>query len=273
MSASPDRPRPAARPVGARRSFAAGRAIAALMIREMSSRYGRSPGGYVWALLEPIGGILVLSVGFSLLLRSPPIGNSFILFFATGLLPFQLYQTLSNMVARSIRFSRALLMYPAVTWADAVLARFLLNMLTGFLVMVLVFALLLTVLDTHVALDATMILRGAALAVLVGGGIGVLNCAIMGLLPIWEQIWAIATRPLFIISGVLFLYDDMPRFAQDILWWNPLIHVTGMMRAGFYPNYNGAYLSAVYPAAVGLATLFFGVLLMSRYHREILNGN
>ncbi len=254
-----------------RRSFATPRAIMALMIREMATRYGRSPGGYVWALLEPIGGILILSLGFSLLLRNPPIGNSFILFFATGFLPFQLYQTLSIMVARSINFSRALLMYPAVSWIDAVLARFLLNMLTTLLIMLLVLALLVTFIDSQVSLDWLAILHSAALAVLLGFGIGMLNCALMGLYPIWDQIWSIATRPLFIISGVLFLFDDLPQLAQDILWWNPLIHVTGLMRSGFYPTYNGAYLSSVYVIGVGLTCLFFGVLLLSRYHREILN--
>ena len=45
------------------RRFATPRTILALMLREMSARYGRSPGGYLWALLEPLGAILILSSG------------------------------------------------------------------------------------------------------------------------------------------------------------------------------------------------------------------
>ena len=47
------------------------RVIAALIIRDMSARFGRSAGGYFWALAEPLGGILLLSVAFQFALRSP----------------------------------------------------------------------------------------------------------------------------------------------------------------------------------------------------------
>lgn len=261
--------RPARR--GTARRFATLRSVAALMIREMATRYGRSPGGYVWALLEPVGGILILSVGFSLLLRNPPLGTSFVLFYATGLLPFQLYQTLSLTVGRSISFSRALLMYPAVTWVDAVLARFVLNLLTGLLATVVVGVGILVLIDVRVQLDPGPIVLSLALATLVGLGVGALNCALFGLFPVWVQVWSILTRPLFLASGLFFIYDDLPPVAQNILWYNPLIHVVGLMRTGFYPTYMGAYISPVYTALVSLLCLFFGVLLLARFHRHILN--
>ena len=39
------------------RSFASLRCVIALMLREMATTYGRSPGGYLWVMLEPIAGI------------------------------------------------------------------------------------------------------------------------------------------------------------------------------------------------------------------------
>ena len=107
---------------GVSRRFRMGRIVSALMLREMSTQYGRSPGGYLWALIEPLGAIAIMALGFSLLLRSPPLGNSFILFFATGHVPFNLYQVLSRTVARSITFSKSLLAYPVVSWVDAIVA-------------------------------------------------------------------------------------------------------------------------------------------------------
>ncbi len=43
------------------------RVLAALIIRETSARFGRSWGGYIWAIAEPTGGIVLLSVAFSLI--------------------------------------------------------------------------------------------------------------------------------------------------------------------------------------------------------------
>ena len=49
-----------------------GRTVLALMLREMATTYGRSAGGYLWAILDPVLGIALLSVLFSLALRHPP---------------------------------------------------------------------------------------------------------------------------------------------------------------------------------------------------------
>ena len=71
--------------------FSTLRTVLALMLREMSTTYGRSPGGYLWAILEPAGGIAMMSVAFGLVLRSPSLGTNFPIFYATGYLPFMMY--------------------------------------------------------------------------------------------------------------------------------------------------------------------------------------
>ncbi|MFZ7094101.1 ABC transporter permease [Primorskyibacter sp. 2E233] len=259
------RPRPT-------RSFASFRAISALMLREMATQYGRSPGGYLWALLEPLGVIVVMAAAFSLLVRTPPLGNNFILFYATGFMPFLLYMNVSNVIARCIDFSRPLLQYPAVTWVDAMLARLFLNTLTGVLVTFVLITTLLVVTDTRVLIELPPALIAMCLAALVGAGIGTMNCVLFGLFPVWSQIWGILTRPLVLASGVIFLFDGLPPVVQHILWYNPLIHITGLMRTGFYPTYRPDYVSIVYVAIIGVLLLFFGILLLGRYHRELLNN-
>ena len=63
------------------------RVLFALVVREMSTRFGRSWGGYLWAIVEPVGGILLLTFIFSLALRKPPLGTNFALFYASGMVP------------------------------------------------------------------------------------------------------------------------------------------------------------------------------------------
>ena len=272
MSSAPPPVLPALRPTRVpTRRFATLRTVMALVLREMSTRYGRTPGGYIWGILEPLGAIIVLSIGFGLLLRAPPLGTTFLLFYATGYLPFNLYQSVSLMVARAIGFSRPLLLYPAVTWVDAVLARFLLNSLTGILVTIILLAGILTVTDNRTVLDIPPVLMAMALAMLLGLGIGVLNCAVIGLFPVWDVIWSMITRPLFIASGILFLYDNLPQLAREILWYNPLVHITGLMRQGFYPMYKPLYINEIYVALTALVPLVLGLILLGRYHRDILN--
>ena len=269
--APPARPIPA-RPVsGGPRRFASLRTITALVLREMSTRYGRTPGGYLWAIAEPLGAIIVLSIGFSLVLRTPSLGTSFLLFYATGYLAFSLYNTVANTTARAINFSKPLLKYPAVTWIDAVLARFLLTSLTGIVIAIVLLSGILAVVDSHTTIDMVPVVEAFALAMLLGLGVGTTNCALMGLFPLWDVAWSIITRPLFLASAIIYIYEDLPPVAKEILWYNPLIHITGLMRRGFYSTYTAAHVTPLYPLFFGLAFLALGLLLLGRYHREILN--
>lgn len=266
-------PLPPALPPAAvtRRRFATVRTTIALILREMSTRYGRTPGGYIWGILEPLAAILFLSVGFSLVMRTPSLGTSFLLFYATGYLPFNLYQAISNSTAKALNFSRPLLKYPAVSWVDAILARFLLNSLTGILISILLLGGILTVINSRAVLDLPPTVLAMSLTMILGLGVGTLNCALMGLFPVWDVVWAIIMRPLFLASGVLYIYEDLPAIAREVLWYNPLIHITGLMRSGFYPTYTPAYINITFVLLTALILLTMGLILMGRYHREILN--
>ncbi len=260
----------APRPVNRGRRFATGRVVIALILREMATRYGRSPGGYVWAVLEPVGFIAILSVAFGLVMHTPPLGRSFLLFYATGFLPFHLYQSLHGTISASIRFSRPLLMFPAVTWLDAVIARFVLNLLTGLIVIGLVLGGVLAVEGSGAMPDLPALVRALGLTALLGLGLGTLNCLLFGLFPLWETIWGIAMRPLILVSGVFFLVEDLPRAVQAVLWFNPLVHLTGLMRAAVYPAYAPQYAAPLYPALIGTVALALGLLFLRGWHKDII---
>jgi capsular polysaccharide transport system permease protein len=247
-----------------------GRTIAALMLREMGSTYGRSPGGYLWVIAEPIGVIVVLSIGFSFLLFAPSLGTSFILFYATGYMPFSVYSELALKTQTALNYSRPLLAYPGVTWLDALLARFVLNLITGATVSALLFSGILILVETQTVLDIGPILTGMAMAACLGLGVGTLNCVLFGLFPVWRQVWGVVTRPLFLASGILFLYEDLPAVAQDILWWNPLIHVVGWVRTGFYPTYHASYVSLTYCFGLGLGLLALGLIFLRAHYKRVL---
>ena len=246
------------------------RTITALILREMSATFGQSPGGYIWAIVQPIGMIGILSIGFSLLLRSPSLGTSFLLFYATGFLPFDMYTTLAQKISSALKYSSPLLTYPRVTWLDAILGRFVLNVLTLLTVSCVVIVAIAVFVDSRTVLDLRYIALGFGLAATLGLGVGIMNCLLIGLFPVWAIVWSVLTRPMFIASGVLFLYEDLPSGAQAILWWNPVLHATGLMRKGFYSTYNGSYISLQYSFGVAMLMIAVGLLFMRSNHQRIL---
>jgi capsular polysaccharide transport system permease protein len=252
------------------RRFAGARAVLALMLREMSASYGRSPGGYLWAVLEPVAGIALLSAIFSLAFRSPALGSSFPLFYATGIIPLLVFTGLANRVGQAVNYSRNLLVYPSVTFVDAILARFLLNLLTQGLVAFVVFGGILMIFDTKVILRLPSVLAAVGLSAVLALGIGTLNCYLFTRFPVWQNIWNILTRPLFIVSCVFMLFDQIPPWAREWLWYNPIIHSVGMMRHGFYATYHAPYVSVLYVLAVSMVAGLAGLLLLYRDRYDLL---
>lgn len=99
-----------------------------------------------------------------------------------------------------------------------------------------------------------------------------MNCLLNGVVQIWSSIWSIVTAPLFFASGVFFLYEDMPEFAQDILWWNPILHAVGEMRRGFYPTYEASYVSLSYGYGLSAMLILLGLIFLRRHHKLVLEN-
>nr|WP_111298926.1 ABC transporter permease [Paracoccus saliphilus] len=254
------------------RRFASLRAIGALILREMQTSHGRSSGGYFWAIAEPVGGVVLLTLIFSAAFRTPPMGTTFAMFYATGVVPFMAYLDVSGKVSNSIRYSSSLLAYPAVTFMDALLARIAFGTVTQIMVTFLIFTGISLVVDTRTDPQFDLIFIAVAMSVLLGSAVGVMNCFLFETISWWQPMWSILMRPLFILSCVFFIFDDVPQPYQDWLWWNPLVHMVGQMRRAFYPSYGGEYVSYIYVFGLSLSLFALGLALLVRYHRDLQNS-
>lgn len=250
----------------------AARAVTALVLREMATSYGRSPGGFAWAFIEPVAGIALLSFVLGLAFHAPPLGSSFPLFYATGLIPFLFYNEVSTRVAQAINFSKPLLSYPSVTFVDALVARLAINFLVQLAVANILLVGILVLGVPGGWPDLAKAGLGFAMIGAFGFGVGTLNCFLLTRFPIWQRVWSILNRPLFLVSCVFFTFESLPERFQAVLWWNPLVHLVGQIRTAFYPTYAGAYISPAYVFGLGLGLTVMGMIFLRRYHRELIEA-
>ncbi len=246
------------------------RVLAALILREMSTQYGRSWGGYFWAVGEPAASVLLLAVIFGYALRTPPLGNSFAVFYATGVIPFFLFNAVATSVASTVQQNKGLLSYPVVTALDTVLARTAMEVLTYVTVSIVLFPLLIWFDHAVVSVNLVAAAMGMLMAAMLGMGIGCINAVAFAFFPTWRNIWSVLRRPLFILSGILFTYDMTPAGFRDWIWWNPIIHFIGQMRMGFYRSYDGDYISWIYVFGISLSLFVVGAYLMQRHEGTMI---
>ncbi len=246
------------------------RVVGALILREMATRYVRTPGGYIWTVLQPVLMIALLTIAFSMVLRQPPLGSSFVLFYATGYLPLRLFQEVCDSVGTALQFNKALMAYPRVTYVDSLLARAVLSILTQITVAALVMGAVFATQEGASIFDIRPVVLAYGVGVFLAVGIGVFNSYAGSAFPLYKTLWNTAKSPLILVSAVFYLFEDLPHTAQALLWYNPLVHLSGLMRQGVYAAYHPEYLSMTYVGFLGLVPLFFGVLLLRRFSREIL---
>lgn len=240
------------------------RVVGALLIREMSTRFGSKPGGYVWAIIDPAGHIAFMSLIFMAITHTPALGKSFALFFATGYLAFQFYGAMAGFLNGAIKANRTLLSYPNVAPIDTIVARYILQAGTTSVVSFCVLGVILLTVDQPIYLNWPAIIEAAFAATVLGLGIGIFNNVATLRFPLYEQVFNIINRPMFLISGVFFLPDALPAPIRDIVLLNPLVHVVMLFRKGFYPEYRADMMNMTYLYSFALTILFMGLLLFTR---------
>jgi capsular polysaccharide transport system permease protein len=245
------------------------RVVSALIVREMSTRFGSKPGGYVWAVLDPAAHIAVLSVIFMAIAHRPALGTNFPLFFATGYIGFQFYQAMSGYLNNAVQSNRALLNYPNVAPIDTVVGRYILQLGTTAVIAVCVFTTIAIFSRSAIDIRWPYILEAAFSATLLALGVGLANNGLFLRFPLYEKVYEIVTRPMFMISGVFYLPDSLPHPAREVILLNPLAHVIILFRKGFYPEYRGTGLDSFYLYSVAFCTMFGGLAIFTASHRVL----
>lgn len=210
------------------------RVIAALLVREMLTRYGRNNIGFLWLFVEPMMFTLVITMLWSAT-RSIHGSNIPIVAFAlTGYSTVIMWRNMPGRCIGAMRANLPLLHHRQVKLFDVYVARVVLEFLgasVSFVVLATIFGLLDMMPapeDVLKIISAWMLLAwfGAALAVLIG--------ALSERLELVQKLWAPASYIMFPLSGAAFTVDILPPMMREVVLYLPMIHAVEMLREGYF---------------------------------------
>ncbi len=236
-----------------------GRVVAALLLRETRVRFGRSQIGYLWAILEPLAGIIVLSFAFHMIGRVPAVGQSLYLFLAIGMLGYTLQRRLALQVGAAFEANQALLAFPVVKRVDTMLARGILEVATSLLSMAIIIAGLMVIEHVPPPAHLDVFVAGLAALALIGFGLGTINAVLNSYSASWRHVEGLLGRALFLMSGVFFTPGMLPTQITSVLTWNPILHGIEWLRYGYYAGYRPDHVNFEYLIGWGLATTLVGL--------------
>lgn len=249
------------------------RVVGALIRREMASHGGESRLGYLWALLAPATQLTAVILIFDLVLhRHVPLGKSTALFLLTGFVPYFLYSKVALYVSAAVSANRGLLTLPPVKPYDVIIARVIVEAATYLFVGFIMFCVLYFVGIADAApADFLMIIESCLLGIGLGIGVGTLNIVTSSYFHNWMMVFNVMNFPIWVLSGVWFLPEQLPEGIREWMLCNPIMHIVTLFRMGFYPDYKSVFLDMTYMGGTVAVVLALGMALMKVCQRRVLS--
>jgi capsular polysaccharide transport system permease protein len=246
--------------------------VFAIFVRELKTRFGQFQLGYLWAILEPLSMIVILSAVRTLFGTSDIAGLSFPVFFAAGILTYLLFNHVLMSALSAVESTLALFNYQRVKPIDVVIARALLELLIAVGTSLVIFPGLYLIGFTfswNHTLQAVLILT---LLFVMSLGLGLI-LSVIG--PLWQEtkkIIPVVIRPLFFISGIFFSANMLPEGLRGIALINPLLNFTELMRGAMFTEYQSHEGSLFYVLCWAVGSLLTGLCLYRIFRVRIVTS-
>ncbi|MBV5265074.1 ABC transporter permease [Pinisolibacter sp. B13] len=237
-----------------------GNALLALTIRDWGSRIGHSPAEALWTLFEPTMHMLFYLMLVGLAPRRPHTGDSFALFFATGLVPYFLWQRIFFRISISMNMS-TLFNFARVTFVDMILSRIIIELIL-WICNIIIVAIVIYMLGDRVSIaNYVVVFEAVLMFIFLGMSWGVLSGFLVAFIPFWPKAANLINRCMYFSCGIFFVPDHLPPFIRDVVYWNPLLHVIEFGRSGVYYGYDSLMLNLAIPLTVSLVMIAIAAVI------------
>lgn len=236
-----------------------GRAVVALMLREIYTRFGRDNIGFAWIIAEPAIFCLCIILLWSLIKHGGHSETPIVPFLLTGYMPLLLYRHMISRMMRCMQANASLLYHRQITVMTLYASRIVVEILgtsAAFMFCMVVFYF-----SGHVEVpdDPPLMLAGWLLYAWYASATAILVGALSERSEITEKIWGPISYIMIPLSGTFYMVDWMPAQYHEALLWMPPINGVEMVRGGYFDASVKTHFDAVYFIYVNMALTIAGL--------------
>ena len=254
-------------------SFRAGlvnqiRAIEAMMVRDMMMRYGRANIGFVWLILESLILCSLVMILWSHIKAPFEHGIWIVNIVLTGYMPLTLWRHVSNSGPFLFRRCVPLLFHRRLSLIDSLAANALLELAGTTTALVVVYSTLAISGVVKPMQDPGLCAYAWFAMFVLASGMMCLFAVLTSKSEAFERFIQPLQYIFLPISGVFFMVEWLPSYAQEIAWYNPTVHIYEMFRAGFFGDDVITHYTPWYPMLCGSI-----LIVISLYFLESVRDN
>ncbi|MBY6172660.1 ABC transporter permease [Mameliella alba] len=243
------------------------------MARERKTRFAGGALGYVWAYITPAVWIALIVGLFICLERRPPIDAGLEVFVATGILPYVIFRQTVTALSRVLSAHRYMRYFSAISTDNILWSSMLLEGLNLLVSALMVFGTVTLVFGAGLPEALPRVLFALWLTWMLGCGIGRFAAIAGQMSDTFARSLPLVLRPFFWLSGIFYTAAELPGPVQEMLWYSPFLHVTEIMREGYFLGFSSQFADAWYPIAVA-AGFFLASVPLEQFakKRRIMRG-
>ena len=246
------------------------RVIGALMIRELTTRFGRENIGFLWMMAEPLLFATLVSVMWRFVRGPDEHGVSIFAFVVTGYVPLTLFR---HVLTRSISIfvaNGSLLYHRQIKLVDFILVRFLIELIGAMMAGIFVGGVMYAVGVFPMPYSFGWLIGGWMLYALFCFSMALVIAPLSELSEVLEKIVPVTTYIMIPVSGTFNMVQWLTPQAREYIVWSPLVSGVEMIRYGVFGEAVTPYYNI--PVALGSSLLMavVGLSLCRRVRRTLV---
>ncbi|MDO8262467.1 MAG: ABC transporter permease [Gallionella sp.] len=245
------------------------RVTGALIMREIITRYGRHNLGFLWLFLEPMIFTLGITTLWTIIKATHGTNLPITAFAVTGYSSILLWRNCSNRAVKAIEANLSLLYHRPVKVFDIFAARLILE-IAGATTSLIVLTIFFTSMGwMSLPEDILTVIIGWLLLAWFSFALSLIVGAASERSEVVERVWHVFTYLMFPLSGAAFMVDWLPKVAQTVILWVPMVHGTEMIRHGYFGAAVHTHEDPAYLVLVNLVMLLLGLALIRETGRRV----
>lgn len=246
------------------------RVLKALMLRELTTRFGRENIGFLWIMGEPLLFAVLVSLVWRAMKGPFEFGVDIVVFVVSGYIPLVLFRSSFSRSIQAFTANSALLYHRQIKVLDLLLVRFLLELI-GHMMAYLFVALALGALGIFPwPYDLSFILLGWLYYAIFTFAICTVLAPLSETNEIFEKLAPVTTYLMVPFSGGFFFVSALKEDIQHIVLYSPPVHGMEMMRYGIFGPSIDPQFSYSYPIAFSLPCMVLGLAMCRRIRRDLV---
>ncbi len=246
------------------------RVIKALMLRELTTRFGRENIGFLWIMVEPL--LFAVLVGLLWRAMKGPLeyGLDIIAFVISGYIPMVFFRSSVARAVSSFTANSSLMYHRQIKILDLIIVRFIVEFIGHLMAYFFIALVLYTLGFFPKPYDLGYIILGWIYYSLFTLSVTLVVAPLSEMSEVLEKFIPVSTYLMVPFSGAFFLVSVLYPGAAAVVLYSPPVHGMEMMRFGIFgPSIDPQY-DFLYPLSFCLPCMALGLLLCRRVRRRLV---